>query len=72
MSQEFTADMLGSSRSTVSVAAGILKHEELIDYNRGIIEILQPQALERRACECYRVVKNHLDNYTEFDTGFAD
>lgn len=71
MSQEFIADMLGSSRSTVSVAAGILKHEELIDYNRGVIEILQPKALERRACECYRVVKNHLDNYTEFDTGFA-
>jgi CRP-like cAMP-binding protein len=72
MSQEVIADMLGSARSTVSVAAAILKHEELIDYNRGVIEILRPKSLERRACECYRVVKNHLDNYTEFDTGFAD
>ena len=27
--------------------------------------------LEMKSCECYRVIKNHLDNYTEFDSGIA-
>lgn len=70
MSQEFIADMLGASRPTVSIAAGILKEEGLIGYSRGSIEILRPKALEQRSCECYRIVKNHLDNYAEFDTGY--
>lgn len=71
MSQEFMAEMLGSSRSTVSIAAGMLKQEGLIDYSRGAIEILRPAELEQRSCECYRIVKDHLDNYAEFDTGYT-
>ncbi len=69
MSHEFLADMLGSTRPTVSVAAGLLKSEGLMVYRRGAIEILDRPGLERRACECYRVVKNHLENFAEFDTG---
>jgi CRP-like cAMP-binding protein len=70
LSQEFIADMLGSARPTVSIAAGLLKGRGLIDYHRGTIHILDRVGLEERSCECYRVVKDHLDNYTEFDTGF--
>jgi CRP-like cAMP-binding protein len=70
LSQEFIANMLGSARPTVSIAAGVLKGRGLIDYHRGTIHILDRPGLEERSCECYRVVKNHLDNYTEFDTGF--
>ncbi len=69
MSHEFLADMLGSSRPTVSIAAAILKHEKLIEYTRGVIVILDPAGLEARSCECYRIIKNHLDNYAEFETG---
>jgi len=69
LSQEFIADMLGCTRPTVSVAAGVLKSEGLIEYSRGEIEILDVAGLEKRACECYLVIKNHLDNYTEFDSG---
>ena len=71
MSQEYLADMLGNSRPSVSVAAGALKEEKLIDYNRGIIRILDPTRLESRACECYHVIRDHLDNYAEFDTGIV-
>ena len=67
MSQEFLADMLGSTRSTVSVAAAILKAEGLISYVRGKIHILDILRLEARSCECYRIIKNHLDSYTDFD-----
>ena len=69
MSHEFLADMLGSTRPTVSVAAGLLKGDGLVEYSRGAIHILNRVGLEARSCECYRVIKDHLDNFAEFDTG---
>lgn len=69
LSQEFIADMLGSTRPTVSSIAAAMKEEGLIEYNRGLIHILDVTRLEEKACECYRVIKDHLDNYTEFDSG---
>jgi CRP-like cAMP-binding protein len=71
MSQEFLSDMLGNTRSTVSTTAAQLKHSKLIDYTRGVIHILDRQGLEKKACECYAIIKDHLDNYTMFDTGIA-
>ena len=69
LSQELIADMLGSTRPTVSTEAGLLKESGLIQYSRGVIRLLDVARLEARACECYRVIKDHLDNYTEFDRG---
>jgi CRP-like cAMP-binding protein len=71
MSQEFLSFMLGSSRPTVSLAAGLLKDGSLIEYSRGSIRILDFPGLEKKACECYHVIKDHLDNYIEFDRGIA-
>jgi CRP-like cAMP-binding protein len=69
MNHEFLADMLGSSRPTVTTAAGVLKQEKLIEYTRGVIIIIDRAGLEKRACECYSIIRNHLDNYVEFDSG---
>ena len=71
MKHEFLSDMLGSTRSTLSLTATRLREAGLIRYNRGSIVILDPTALELKACECYCIIKDHLDNYTEFDTGFT-
>jgi CRP-like cAMP-binding protein len=71
LSQEYLSDMIAVSRPSVSTVAARLKEEKLIDYTRGVIRIVDVAGLERRACECYRVIKNHLDNYTEFDTGIV-
>jgi CRP-like cAMP-binding protein len=71
MSQEFLGDMLGCSRSTVSITATQLKEEGLIDYSRGVIRILDRAGLTRRSCECYQVIKDHLDNYAEFDSAIG-
>jgi CRP-like cAMP-binding protein len=68
MSQEFLSHMLGSTRSTVSVVAGTLKKEKLIDYKRGVISILDRKGLENRSCECYEIIRNYLANYEKFDT----
>jgi len=72
MSHEYLANMLGSTRPTVSMAAGPFREEKLIEYSRGVIRILDIAGLEKKACECYHIIKDHLDNYTEFDQGLSD
>ena len=67
LTHEYLADMLGSNRSTVSVAAETLQRENLIRYARGKVIILDRPRLEQRACECYRVVRDHLANHLEVD-----
>ncbi|MHB1856330.1 MAG: Crp/Fnr family transcriptional regulator [Acidobacteriaceae bacterium] len=68
MSHEFLADMLGGTRPTLSMTAGLLKAKGLIEYTRGEIHIVDVAGLEKTSCECYLIIKNHLDNYAEFDT----
>jgi len=67
MSQEFLADMVGNTRSTVSRVASTLKDEGLINYSRGQVSILDLPGLRRRSCECYGIIKTHLDSYAEFE-----
>ena len=71
MPHEYLRDMIGSSRPSVSVAAKLLKDKNLIAYTRGVIHILDADGLEKTACECYHVIKDHLDNYIEFDSGIV-
>jgi CRP-like cAMP-binding protein len=60
MTQELIANMLGVRRSGVTVAAGKLHREGLIDYSRGHITVLDRPALEARVCECYKVARNEF------------
>ncbi len=58
LTQEFLSSMLGTRRASITVAAGTLQKAGLIHYNRGHIDILQREALELAACECYSVVRS--------------
>ena len=71
LSQEHIAIMLGVRRTSVSVQMGRLKRSGLIAYERSNIRLLAVPALEKQACECYHVLKDHLNNYLQFDTGFT-
>jgi CRP-like cAMP-binding protein len=51
--QQFLADILGVRRSSVNIAAGVLRHRELIKFNRGEIKIVSRSGLEAAPCECY-------------------
>jgi CRP-like cAMP-binding protein len=72
ISHEFLADMLGGRRPTISTTAAILKQKALIEYTRGEIHILDIPGLTKASCECYLIIKNYLDNYTEFDTAMTE
>jgi len=61
MTQEYIANMLGSRREGVTVAAGHLQDAGLIQYSRGHIKIIDRKGLEAIACECYRIVEDELD-----------
>ena len=61
MTHELIANMLGVRREGVTEAAGKLQVAGLIQYQRGKITVLDRPKLERRVCECYRVVKNEFD-----------
>ena len=71
MSQESLATMLGIRRMSAGLAAGHFKELGLIDHHRGEIQILDPAGLEAKACECYRAVKRHLEDPSEFDSGIG-
>lgn len=60
LTQEFIANMLGTRRSGVTVAAGMLRAAGLIEYSRGCITITDREGLESSACECYAAVQKQL------------
>jgi CRP-like cAMP-binding protein len=61
LTHEFLAMMLGVQRAGVTITAGKLKQDKLIDYQRGHITILDRPALEKRSCECYATGKREFD-----------
>ncbi len=56
ITQEILAVMLGTGRTSVTLAAGALQRARLISYSRGRLTILNHAGLEKAACECYRAV----------------
>jgi CRP-like cAMP-binding protein len=59
ITHDFLATMLGTDRSTVSLAAGVLQRKELIEYTRGAVKIVNRKKLEDSACECYEVIRQY-------------
>ncbi|HEY2473104.1 MAG TPA: Crp/Fnr family transcriptional regulator [Terracidiphilus sp.] len=62
LTQEFLAGMLGTRRTSVTLAAGSLQRSGLIEYRRGHIHILDRARLQSAACECYPVVRDLIDD----------
>ena len=60
LTQEFLGQMLGASRTTVTLAARPLHYAGIIDYTRGVVTIRNRRQLEHVACECYGTVRNEF------------
>jgi CRP-like cAMP-binding protein len=57
LTQEFLAQMLGTRRSSVTMAASSLQRGGLIEYHRGVVRVLNRELLEEAACECYPITR---------------
>jgi CRP-like cAMP-binding protein len=53
LTQELLAEMLGVRRTSVTDVAGRMQDKGIITYSRGVIRILDREALGRLSCECY-------------------
>ena len=63
LTQEFLAQMLGTRRSSVTVAAGILHRAGIIAHSRGYVKIMDRRKLEQAACECYGIMVRQIKEW---------
>lgn len=61
ITHEFLGHMLGTPRSTVTLAAGILNKSGLISYSRGKLVVKDRKGLEKAACECYQTIRKEFN-----------
>jgi CRP-like cAMP-binding protein len=75
LTQELIAQMLGTRRSSVTVAAGMLQRAGLISHSRGDVQIVDRPKLEEAACECYGIMQRQILQWrsetSEWGTAFA-
>src|SRR5271156_4497763 len=61
ITHDFIATMMGTDRSTVSLAASVLQKKGILEYVRGAVKIVNRRKLEKSACECYDVIRQFED-----------
>jgi len=59
LTHEFLGHMLGTRRSSVTVAAGVLAKAGLITYTRGHVKVQSRSGLEEASCKCYGRMRRH-------------
>jgi CRP-like cAMP-binding protein len=69
LTHDFLGHMLGATRATVTLAAGILQRAGLIRCARGRVAILNRKGLEAAACECYQTIHAEYRRLGLFDNG---
>src|SRR6202163_3446786 len=62
ITHDFIATMMGTDRSTVSLAAAVMQKKGIIDYVPGAVKIVNRRKLEKSACECYSVIQQFEDD----------
>src|SRR5882724_4434784 len=62
LTQEFLGQMLGTRRSSVSMAASILQNAGMIRYTRGHVTLLDKDKLKEAACDCYAIIQQQRKN----------
>ncbi len=63
LTQELMAQMLGTRRSSVTVAAGVLERAGLITQVRGAVEIIDRPNLEKASCDCYVLMRRQAKTW---------
>lgn len=60
LTQEALAGLLGVQRTTLNAVVKALEDDGLIELRRGKLLVLDRAGLERHACECHDVVRDHF------------
>jgi hypothetical protein len=55
------AQMLGVRRATVTETAGVLQRSGYISYNRGVVQMVNRDGLEKVVCSCYRLIRREQE-----------
>lgn len=61
LTQETIAQLLGVRREGISEVARRLQAAGVLRYSRGRIHLLDRASLERRSCECYRMLRGEYE-----------
>lgn len=59
LTQEFLAQMMGVTRTSVTTVAGELQKAGMITYNRGRLHIVDLEQIQKWACECDDDIRSH-------------
>ena len=70
LTHEFLSQMLGTRRSSVTLAAGTLQRAGLIQYGYGKINILNREGLENVSCECYAPIRDAWNSFHDLTPPF--
>ena len=78
LTHESIAEALGIRRPTVTLVARTLRVAGFIQYQRGVVRVLDRRGLERISCECYQasrtayesIVRNGRARNTSVDRPF--
>jgi hypothetical protein len=54
--------MMGTDRSSVSVAAAVMQKKGIIEYVRGAVRVVNRRKLQSSSCECYGVIQQFEDD----------
>ena len=57
LTHDMLSQMLAATRPRVSLAAAKLRSLRTIDYQRGVVRVLDRKRLEQVACECYEATR---------------
>jgi CRP-like cAMP-binding protein len=59
LTQQFLAQMMGVTRTSVTIVAGELQKAGMITYSRGRVHIIDIAQIQKWACECEYDIRSH-------------
>jgi hypothetical protein len=62
ITHDFITTMMGTDRSTVSLAAAVPQKKGVIEYARGAVKVVSRRKPQNSACECYGVIQQFGDD----------
>lgn len=63
LTQEYLAQMIGARRPAVAEVVGHLEKLGLMTCTRGCVILIEREAMEAKACECYGLIRKEIETF---------